>query len=326
MSSKFMKTVLGAVLMASAGAAAIYFASNDQASVQDLYGTVEVRQVDLAFSVEGRLDEVLVEEGDRVTEGQKIARLETGYLEDTLSIATARVAAQEQVVAKLRDGPRAQEIAEAEANVASANADLVNATQTFDRQQDLVEKEVSAQSSLDDARAEKDMATARLRVAKEQLALLNAGTRPEEIAEAEARLDAERALKSLAMRRLDDAELTAPSDGVIMTRVREVGSVIAPGTTVLTMAKTHPIWVRAYVPEPQLGSVVPGATVTIYTDSRKDEPYQGRVGYVAPVAEFTPKTVQTVDLRTDLVFRFHVIIKDPDSLIRQGMPVTVRLD
>lgn len=321
-----LKILLPLAAVVLVGGAAVALTLRPAAPEGALYGTVEVRQVDVAFTVEGRLAEVLVEEGDAVAAGQPVARLEQGYFKDTLALASARVAAQEQVVAKLTAGARPQELAQAEAEVGAAEAQLVKARQEFARQEELVRTRASAQRALDDARATLDVARSRLKVAEETLSLLRDGVRAEDIAAARAQLDGERALRDLAARRLADTELAAPADGVIMSRVREPGAVLAPGAAVLTLAKTAPVWVRAFVPEPRLGAMVPGTAVRVLTDSRPGRPYAGHVGYVSPVAEFTPKTVQTEDLRTDLMYRFHVVIDDPDPLLRQGMPVTVLVD
>ncbi len=314
---------LAAVLVIGGGV--VLLSRGGAEEMPSLYGTVEVRQVDMGFTVEGRLADLLVEEGDAVTAGQPLAHLERGYFEDALGIAEGRLAAQQQVLAKLEAGARPQEIAEAQADVAAAEAQVVFARQEFTRQEELVRTRASAQRNLDDARAALDVATSRQRAAEERLALLQAGERAEDIAAARAQVAETRSLRDLAARRLEDTALTAPADGVVMSRVREPGSVLSPGTTVLTIARTAPVWVRAFVPEPMLGRVQPGTAVRVVTDTRPDQPYEGQVGYVAPIAEFTPKTVQVEGLRTDLVFRFHVVIDTPDALLRQGMPVTVLL-
>ncbi len=126
-------------------------------------------------------------------------------------------------------------------------------------------------------------------------------------------------------RALADAALTAPSDGIILTRAVETGSMVQAGATAFNLSLTTPVWVRAYVEEPWLGHFPSGARVQLTTDSRPDKPYQGVVGFVSPSAEFTPKSVETPDLRTHLVYRLRIVVQDPDPALRQGMPVTVRL-
>ena len=140
---------------------------------------------------------------------------------------------------------------------------------------------------------------------------------------AEASLRAAEASVAAAMTDLADTEIIAPSDGQVLSRVREPGAMAAAGANVLVLSLNKPVWVRAYVPEPSLGKIHVGMAVQVYTDSRPGKPYSGTVGFISPVAEFTPKNVETEALRTDLVYRLRIVVDDPDQGIRQGMPVTV---
>lgn len=146
-----------------------------------------------------------------------------------------------------------------------------------------------------------------------------------------AALNASIAARNYSKANLNDTRIYAPSDGTIMTRVQEPGSIALPGQPIYTMAKDRPVWIRAYIPEPNLANVKYGMKVRVLTDTINpgtDEPreYTGWVGYISPVAEFTPKTVQTTDLRTDLVYRIRVYVYEVDEFLRQGMPVTIKID
>lgn len=146
-----------------------------------------------------------------------------------------------------------------------------------------------------------------------------------------ASLDAAIASSKSAKKNLQDTRVYAPDDGVIMTRVQEPGAVVEPSQPIYTMAKSKPIWIRAYIPEYQLGNIKYGMEAKILTDTinpltGEHREYTGRVGYISPVAEFTPKTVQTTDLRTDLVYRIRVYVYEIDEYLRQGMPVTIKFD
>ena len=153
----------------------------------------------------------------------------------------------------------------------------------------------------------------------------------EERDDAEAARDEGRAKENTAMARLQqaktrlqDTELFDPNDGIILTRVREPGAVVGVGEPVYTLALDNPVWVRTYVDEPRLGKIHPGQKATVMTDS--GGVYEGHIGFISPQAEFTPKTVETSQLRTDLVYRLRVIVNAPDKGLRQGMPVTVRIE
>lgn len=290
-----------------------------------LNGSVDIRQVDLAFRVEGRLDKLLVEEGDRVAAGQVVAVMDKGYLEDAVRIAEARVAAAQANLNKLEAGNRPQEIGQARADVARAEAAFANAKATFERRAGLPIDSTISRQALDNARADMRQAEAQLNRARQSLALQEKGFRAEDIAVGKAQVQAEQGTLDLMRRRLADAELTAPAAGQIMTRVREPGSMVLPGATVLTLALTEPMQVRTWVAETALGRAVPGSKAEIVTDGAAGKVYHGQIGFVSPVAEFTPKNVETPELRTSLVYRVRVIVSDPDAALRQGMPVTVRL-
>jgi len=291
-----------------------------------LYGNVDVRQVDLGFRVEGRLAEMLVEEGDHVTPGQKLAVMDKGYLEDAVRIAQARLEGAVATLDKLEAGNRPQEIAQARSEVARAEAAQVNAREKFDRASAMTLDTNVSRQTLDNAKSDLRQSSAQLTHAREALALAEKGFRSEDIAVAKAQVEAEKATLDLMRRRLADGELFSPAEGTILTRVREPGSTMLPGATVLSLAMTSPMQVRTWVPESLLGRVVPGAKAEIASDSAPGKVYHGQIGFVSPVAEFTPKTVESPELRTSLVYRVRIIVSDPDPLLRQGMPVTVRIE
>ncbi|RCS25927.1 secretion protein HlyD [Phyllobacterium salinisoli] len=290
-----------------------------------LYGNVDIRQVQLGFRVAGRLRQALVDEGDTVKAGDILARLDTAPAEDSVRAAEAKVAGLRATLKKLQAGPRAAEIAQAQALYTESQADLQNASQAFERARQLRPGGSISQAGLDQAKAMKDMASARSQSAFEALRLLQEGTRPEDIALARANLQAAEAELSSAKTSLDDTDLATPADGVVLSRVREPGAIVSPSDIVYVLSLTKPVWVRAYISEPDLGRVHPGMMVDVVSDTAPDKPYQGKVGFISPVAEFTPKSVETPDLRTDLVYRLRIIIENADTRLRQGMPVTVRI-
>ena len=143
--------------------------------------------------------------------------------------------------------------------------------------------------------------------------------------------DAAVAQKNFAKNQLDYTKIYAPEEGIVMIRIQEPGANVSKGQPVYTMAKIKPVWVRAYVNETDLGNIKYGQSVRVYTDTTnpktgKKREYTGQVGYISPVAEFTPKTVQSTDIRTNLVYRIRVYIYDIDEYLRHGMPVTIKVD
>jgi HlyD family secretion protein len=293
-----------------------------------LYGNVDLRQVELPFNGNERIAAVLVQEGDRVRLGQLLARLDTGRLAPQVARAEADVAVQQQAVDRLHHGNRPEEIAQARANVQAAAADAANMRAQFERLQALSEtsagKAVSRQD-MDGAKAALDNADARLAVSHKTLALQLAGPRAEDVAQGEAQLRADQAQLALLQQQLKDADLLAPLDAVVRSRIVEPGEMASPQKSAFTLAITDPKWVRAYVGEPDLGSVREGMQAAVTVDAFKDRRFPGWIGFISPVAEFTPKAVETTELRSSLVYEIRVFVKDPGDELRLGMPATVHL-
>ena len=291
-----------------------------------LYGNVDIREVNLAFRVGGRVADIRVDEGSAVHAGDLIASLDSEPLQAALAQAEAAVAATGAHAAMLHKGYRPEDVEKAKATLEAARAALKEAEQQLVRQGTLVPTGAAPQRTFDSAQSQRDQAAAQVRSAEQNLRELSAGYRKEEIAEADGQLHQAQAGLATARLNLRDAQLVAPSDGVILTRAVEKGSMVAAGSPGFSLTLTRPVWARAYVSETELGRFSSGTRVTLGTDLRPDRPYHGVVGFVSPTAEFTPKTVETADLRTSLVYRLRIVVQDPDAQLRQGMPVTVRLE
>lgn len=298
-----------------------------------IYGNIDIRQVQLAFNNSERIAKVLVQEGDHVRKGEVLARLDTRRLEPQVAQAKAQAAAQHQVYLRLHAGSRPEEIAQARANVESAKADVANTRKQYDRLKHLSsvrlkdQTEVCAvsQEEVDNAKLALDVAAAKLTVNQKSLELALAGPRVEEIAEAEARFRGNEAQHAFLQQQLIDAELLAPTDAVVRARLMEPGELASPLKAVFSLAIVNPKWVRAYVAETDLGKLRPGMVASVMVDSFPEKRYEGWVGFISPVAEFTPKSVQTDELRTSLVYEVRVFVKDPQDELRLGMPATVHL-
>ncbi|MBW2014338.1 MAG: efflux RND transporter periplasmic adaptor subunit, partial [Deltaproteobacteria bacterium] len=297
--------------------------NNPSATELKIYGNIDIRDANLAFNEQERIDRIFVEEGDRVTAGQILARLQTHRLEAQIKEAEAQIAAQQEVVKRFEAGTRRQEIDQARAEVAAAQATVRNSRQIFERIKKTSGAGATSEQALDNARAQLDVDMARLKVKEKALNLALEGPRKEDIAAAKNTLEALKASLSLLKIRLADMTLISPSPGIIRNRILEPGEMASPNQPVVTLALTDPKWVRAYVPEPDLGRIKLGMKAKILSDSFADQSFEGWIGFISPVAEFTPKTVETEDLRTKLVYEVRVFVHDSEDLLRLGMPVTV---
>lgn len=323
---KKIKFLIPVLLVVSLAVFFRYWSQRDHL-VQDgltLYGNVDIREVHLAFRQPGLLQAMHVDEGDRVEKDTLLAQLDDQPFVEALAVAQAHVLLAQTELQKLQAGVRLQEVDQAQAHVHQALAVAKEAEQNHKRQQALVSTGVVSQSVADAALAMHQEAQARVEAAQAALAQAVEGFRQEDIAAGEARLAAAMASEAQARTALSDTRLLAPGPGIILSRVREPGSMVVSQSAVYVLSLEEPVYVRAYVAEPQLGQVVPGSKVLIQSDS-SPKVYHGQVGFVSPRAEFTPKTVETPELRTDLVYRLRIVVQDADLHLRQGMPVTVTI-
>ncbi len=292
-----------------------------------LYGNVDIREVQLAFRQPGRVAEMAFDEGDAVSAGARMAVLDARPYQNAAAAAEASVQVAQAELAKLRRGLRPQEITQAREALKQAQALALDTERNYQRQSSLLPSGASSQRTVDAARTARDQAAAGVEKAKAALSQAAEGFRKEDVAAAEARLAAAKAAHAQAVTALADTELMAPSNGTVIARVRESGSMVASQSTVYSLSLDKPVYVRAYVGEPDLGRIAPGTAVRVRSDSSA-KVYRGQIGFISPRAEFTPKTVETTDLRTDLVYRLRIVIDeaDNDAALRQGMPVTIEVD
>ena len=296
-------------------------------SVLVLHGNVDIRQVSLAFDGSGRIAEMHADEGDTVKAGTVLARLDTRTLALQADQAAAQIDVQEQMLRKVRSGPRVQEVEQARSRLAAAQADQSRAQQDLVRLRGISGKTdgrgVSKQD-IDRAESAVQTTSAHADEAREALRLLQAGSRAEDIGTAEAQVKTSRAQLALLRHQIELGELKAPVDAVVRSRLLQPGDMAAPQRAVFTLALTQPKWVRVYVAEPDLGKVKPGQTARVLTDSQPDA-LTGKVSFIASTAEFTPKSVETEQLRTSLVYEVRILVDDATDRLRLGQPVTVQL-
>ncbi len=238
--------------------------------------------------------------------GQAVSQQDVDNAKTALDVADAKVAVNQKALDLATLGPRKEDIDENDARLAALRA-----------AQDLVEH----------GPRKEDIADAEAKLAGNQAAedLVTAGPRKEDIAEAEARLRGDDAQVAYLKQILADSKLLAPSDATVRSRILEPGEMASPQKAVFTLAIIDPKWVRAYVTEPDLAKVRAGMAAGIQVDSFPGKRFEGWIGFLSPVAEFTPKDVQTDELRTSLVYEVRVFVKDPSDDLRLGMPATVFL-
>ena len=290
-----------------------------------LSGTVDARQVDVAFQVPGRIQRLAADEGQAVRAGDAVAELDPADYRLGAERAQAQAASAQMGLAALQAGARPQEIRGAEAAVEQAQADARFARQEVLRTQDLVAQNFVAPQQMDRVRSASDAAEARLRQGREALALLRAGARKEDIERAQAERDAANAALASARRQLGYVRIASPVDGVVSVRLAEAGQVVGAGQPVLRIAELGKPWVRVYLAEADLARVRLGQPVQVRVDGVPGQVFAGRLAFISPQAEFTPKTVETKALRVDLVYRAKIEVDDARGLLKIGMPADVAL-
>lgn len=314
------------VLLIIGGAVFAWMQHTDQdENLLRLYGNVDIREVQLAFRQPGRVTQVLFDEGDFVAAGTRVATLDAQPYQEALAAARASVQVAQAELAKMQHGLRPQEITQARETLRQAQALAHRAERDYARARKLLPSKASSQQDVDSTRAARDQAVAGVKAAKAALSQAEEGFRKEDIAAAEAQLAAALAARDQAATALADTELFTPSDGTVIARIREPGSMVASQNAIYSLSLDHPVYVRAYISETVLGRIAPGTPVRVRSDSSK-KTYHGQIGFISPRAEFTPKTVETTELRTDLVYRLRIVVSDADPALRQGMSVTVEAD
>jgi HlyD family secretion protein len=298
-------------------------------------GYVEATQVNIASKVPGRVAAVNAVEGQRVAAGDVLVRIETTDLDLRLRQTHAE---HDQAVAQLRllqSGSREEDIRQADAQAAAAESELRVAQSEFDaakadeaRYERLLRARAGAEKPRDDAAARRTQAEARVDAARDKIRAaratvdkLKAGARPEEIAAARARVAAVDAQIATLEQSRQDATISAPAAGVIASRLVEPGELIAVGAPLFVVVDLDHAWANAYVEEPLVPTLKIGAPADVVTDA--GDRVTGRVTFISPRAEFTPRNVQTTNERAKLVYRVKIAVDNGQGVLKPGMPVEV---
>ncbi len=323
------KVLLLVILLLSISAGGWYVwqqkTQQENSSYLTLYGNVDIRESLLAFNDSEHIDKMFVEEGDHVTKGQLLATLNTETIQASIAQIQAQIEAQKQIVKKLVVGVRPEVIERAKMELKIAKIRAKSARDTEHRQISLLKRQLISPETVENSTMLADAAKYNIQTSKLSLDLLIKGSRQEDIAAAKSTLQALEARLQLTEIKLKNASLHAPEAGIIRNRIMQPGEMAFPQTPVFSLALSNPVWIRAYLSETALGKVQLGALVDIKTDSYPNKTYQGWVGFISPTAEFTPKNVQTPELRTQLVYSVRIFACNPQDELRLGMPATVKI-
>ena len=327
---KTPRIIVGGVVLSTIGAFAIYrttMAADRNAAAILASGTVEATQAELGFQVSGRLDAISVREGDKVTTGAELATLERDELIAQRAVAQAQVAAAQAGLAELLAGSRREEIASARAALTVAKERRDAAQRDVQRLEPLAEQSLVSRQAFDRQRTDLRVAEGEVAQAKENLQIVETGPRSERIAAQRAALAQAMASVERIDAQLEQTMLEAPFSGTVTVRHREPGEALSPGNPVLTIRNFDDRWVRIYVPGDEVGNLSLGQAATITADANPERKYTGTISYIASVAEFTPRNVQSTKDRVKLVYEVRVrITGDATVDLKPGLPADLRFE
>jgi HlyD family secretion protein len=323
-----VKRILISVLVVIIAGVLYYLFTRDKGDVNHsikVSGNIEATEADVGFKIPGRITSRFYEEGDWVEKGKVLAQLDDEDLRQRLDLARAALMSAQARLKKLLAGARPQELKEAEANLHQAQFDLENKEINYTRMKDLFERQVISKQAFDNAETSYEVAKAALEIATENYQLVKEGPRKEDIEDARAQADQAKVSLKLAETQLSYAVLYSPISGIVLVKSSEVGEVVNPGTSVFTLADVDNVWLKAYIPETDLGKVKWGQEVMVTTDLRPRKEYKGRISFISSQAEFTPKQIQTEKERVTLVYRIKIDIPNPDRELKPGMPADAQI-
>ena len=315
--------LVGILIIASIAGFLYYLFTRDQEDGNPFIkvsGNIETTEVDIGFKISGRIVHISVQEGDWVEQGRVLANIDDEDLRHRLQLARATLKSAEAQLSKALAGSRPEEIREAEAALQQAQFDFENKHSHYDRMKALFERGVLPRETLDNAETGFKIAGAALQGARENYQLVMAGPRKEDIEDAKAQVEQAKASLKLTETQLSYTVLDAPISGIVLVKSGEIGEVVNPGTSILTLGNIQNVWLKAYVPEADLGRVKWGQEVVVTTDLKPQKIYKGKISFISSQSEFTPKQIQTEKERVTLVYRIKVDIPNPDRELKPGMP------
>jgi HlyD family secretion protein len=283
-------------------------------------GTIEATQVDVSVKLTGRIVERLVKEGDKVSRGQLLVRLDDSELAADVRRQEAALRSAQATLRDLQKGARPQEIEDARAAVSSAEATRSMTEREYQRTDQLFRQNLIAAQDVDRARQAFEVAKAQERSVREKLGLVLEGSRPDQVDAARWQVTQAESALAQAQSRLREAQVVSPIDGVVLRKNLEAGETANPGVPILTLVNPKDVWLRAYVPETEVGRLKVGDTATLRVDAFPNRVFTGRLIEIGSEAEYTPRNVQTKKERVNLVFRIKIQIDNPEGVLKPGLP------
>ncbi len=317
--------VIVLLVLGVAGSYAVRLLNSRGRPTIQVTGNMEATQVDVSAKITARIISLKVREGDRVTEGQLLLRLDDTDLRADTDRSGAALGSAEAQLRDLLAGARREEIEQAREALRSATATRVWTERDFRRAQELFQKELIATQDVDRARQAYEVAVAQERSARANLELLEAGPRPWQVEAARGQVTQAKAALEFARSRLAEATILSPINGVVLRKNLEAGETANPGVSILTLVDPTDLWLRAYVPETDIGKIKVGMVARITVDAFRDRSFAARITEIASEAEFTPKNVQTKKERVNLVFRIKIAVDNPEGFLKPGMPADAEI-
>ncbi|HAL57835.1 MAG TPA: hypothetical protein DCP63_15565 [Bacteroidetes bacterium] len=283
-------------------------------------GTLESTEVRVSTKVGGQIQRVYVQEGSRVELGDTLLALDRYTLELQWKQAQAGVDLASAQYRLLLNGARIEDLRLAEEALRQAEISFKSASDDFSRMKELLKTNTITKKQYDDTESRFNMAEAQRNSATQNLQKLQRFARPEDLAAAKARLDQAKAQADLLHKQWSDAVILAPVAGIVTHRPVEEGELVGVGATVATISRLERMHLMIYVAETDLGKVKLGGAADVVIDTYPDKTFAGKVVYVAPIAEFTPKNVQTKEDRTKLVYGVKIEVENSEGILKSGMP------
>ncbi len=301
----------------------LFYCKNNNKQYIEASGTLEAIEVNVASKLAGKILNIYFDEGSLIKKDDILAQLDCINYELQLNQAKANLDLMQSQYNLIVKGARSEDIEQTDALLKQAESQFINATINYERIKNLFEKNVVSRKMLDDAKTQLDIAEAQFNQSKQAMKKVRKLSREEEIAMASAKLEQAKWAFKLSEQYVKDCIITSPIDGIVLTKVFETGEYVTPGATIATVTDLKKINAVVYLPETEIFLVKYGQNAKIKIDAYKDKTFDGKIIYISPEAEFTPKNIQTKDERVKLMFAVKILIDNPKMILKPGLPADV---